>query len=408
MAEKDQPKQTKIASEFALYPEEEPAEVQQKPNKLFIGIPKEKAFQENRVPLTPETVSILINNGHRIIIESRAGEGSHFTDAAYEEAGAEVVANREKVFEANIIIQVTPPNMNELDNLHSHQTLISPIHLPTLTGQCVKSLMQKRISALAFEYIKDDGNTFPFVRSMSEIAGSAVILQAAELLSGNKDSKGILFGGISGVPPVKVLILGAGMVGESATRAALGLGAEVRLFDNNVYKLMRLQNHISSRLHTSFIYPEILKEEMRDADVVIGAIHSEFGRSPLVVTEEMINGMKKGSIVMDVSIDQGGCFETSEVTTHDHPTFTYNDIIHYGVPNIPSRVSRTASYAISNILSNILIKASNIGGFERLLQFDQATRHGVYIYKGRLTNQYLGEKFGIHYTDMDLLFASNI
>lgn len=408
MPEKDQPKQTKIASEFALFPKEEPAEVQQKPNKLFIGIPKEKAFQENRVPLTPETVSILVNNGHRIIIESKAGEGSHFTNAAYEEAGAEVVANRKKVFQADILIQVTPPSMKELDMFQTHQTLISPIHLPTLTDDCVKSLMAKRISTLAFEYIKDDGNTFPFVRSMSEIAGSAVILQAAELLSGNKKGKGILFGGIAGVPPVKVVILGSGMVGEYATRAALGLGAEVRLFDNNVYKLMRLQNNISRRLHTSFIYPEKLMEELKDADVVIGAIHSESGRTPLIVTEEMISRMKPGSIVMDVSIDQGGCFETSQVTTHDEPTFVYNDIIHYGVPNIPSRVSRTASYAISNILSNILIKASNIGGFEKLLQHDQATRHGVYIYKGRLTNQHLGEKFGIKYTDLDLLFASNI
>ena len=395
-------------AQFGMSPQEAPALMRTRSSKLFIGVPKEKTFQEKRVALTPESVSILVSNGHRVMIETKAGKGAHFTDNDYSEAGAEIVENHEQVFEAEIVLKVAPLSEDEISLLKMHQILISPIHLPTLAADYIQKLMAKKITALAIEYMKDESGTFPFVRSISEIAGSTVIVMAAEYLSNANNGQGILLGGISGVPPAKVVILGAGVVGEFAARTALGLGANVKVFDNTIYKLMRLQNNIGFRVYTSSMYPDVLLEEIATADVVVGAIHSESGRSPILVTEEMVQQMKKGSVIMDVSIDQGGCFETSEITTHENPTFKKYGVIHYCVPNIASRVARVASYANSNIIYSRLLKSSEFGGFEKFLHYDVASRHGVYIYRGRLTNKYLSERFNIKYTEIDLLFASKM
>ncbi|TVR77765.1 MAG: alanine dehydrogenase [Chitinophagaceae bacterium] len=396
--------------------QKENIDVQEKPKlksrnmqSLFIGIPRETAFQESRISLTPDAVKLLVNNGHRVLIESKAGEGAHFYDNEYMEAGGEIVFSKEKVYEAEVILKVAPPSEKDIEYLKMNQILITPIHLPTLKKECVLKLMQKKVTTLALEYVKDDSGFFPFVRSMSEIAGSSVMLIAAEILSGKPHGKGVLLGGISGVLPAKVVILGAGVVGEFAARTALGLGAEVRVFDNNIYKLMRMQNNIASRISTSTIVPEVLTEEIKNADVVVGAVHSEHGRSPMLVTEQMVSKMKAGSVIIDVSIDQGGCFETSDVTSHNNPTFKKYDVVHYCVPNIPSRVGRTASYALSNILGpNILMKASEYGGFEKMLQVDRHLRNGVYVYRGRLTNQHIGNLFDLNFTHLDLLFMSNM
>lgn len=393
--------------QFGLVPEEMPLVVGKGAKQLFIGIPKESSFQENRLPLTPESVNILVNNGHHVVIETKAGLGSHFTDRDFSEAGAEIAYDRNKVFEADIILKVAPPTEEEIELLKLNQILITPIHLPTINDGYIQSLMKKKVTALAVEYIKDDAGTYPFVRSMSEIAGSNVMPLAAEYLSTSRNGQGILLGGISGVPPANVVVIGAGVVGEFVTRTAVGLGANVKVFDKKIYKLMRMQNNIGTRVYTSNLYPEVLGEALRKADVAVGAIHSESGRTPIVVTEEMVMGMKPGSVVIDVSIDQGGCFETSEITTHQNPTFKKHDVIHYCVPNIASRVSRTASYAMSNILSNTLLRASELGGFDKYLHYDAAARHGVYIYKGCLTNKHLGERFNIKQTNIDLLFTAN-
>ncbi|GIV35213.1 MAG: alanine dehydrogenase [Chitinophagales bacterium] len=393
---------------YGLSPQEAPAQLKKQTSKLFIGIPKEKRFQEQRVPLTPESVSILVAHGHRIVIETKAGEGAHFKDRDYAEAGAEIAYDPKKVFDAEIILKVAPLSEEEISLLKMRQILISPIHLPTIKDDYLLKLMNKKITALALEYMKDESGTFPFVRSISEIAGNVVIAIAAEYLSNTNNGQGILLGGISGVPPAKVIILGAGVVGESATRAAIGLGAEVKIFDNNIYKLMRLQNNIGRKLYTSAIYPDVLLREISTADVVIGAIHSESGRSPIIVTEEMVSQMKRGAVIIDVSIDQGGVFETSEVTSHENPVFTKYDVIHYCVPNVASRVAKVASYAISNILYSRLLKSSEYGGFEKFLYHDAGSRHGVYIYHGSLTNKYLSEKFNLKYTDIDLLFTASM
>ncbi len=382
--------------------------VQQRSQKLFIGIPKEASFQENRVALKPASVSMLCGQGHRVVIETQAGEKSGYTDHEYSEAGADIGYSKEQVFKSHIIIKVAPPTMEEIELMQPDQIIISPIHLPTIEGKYIEKLRQKRVIALAMEYIQDAKGSYPFVRALSEIAGTTAMLTAAELLTNAKGGRGVLLGGISGVPPARVVILGAGVVGEYATRTALGLGAEVRIFDNNIYKLMRLQANIGQRLHTSVLNPIHLEEELIRAHVAIGAIHSETGRAPCVVSEDMVSKMRRRSVIIDISIDQGGCFATSRVTSHDKPTFINYDVIHYCVPNIASKVARTASSAISNIVTPILLKAEHTGGIAGL--FDQRTglRHGVYIYKGTLTNQHLGERFQMKSTNIDLLLTSRL
>lgn len=397
-----------IASKLGLQPMEQPVMVSNKKAKLFIGIPKERNFQEHRIALSPDSVRTLVANGHRILIERNAGAASHMSDNDYSEAGAEICYSAEEVYKADVVIKIAPPQMDEVEMMQNNQTLISPLHLPTLQKEFIQLLMKKKITCLAFEYTNDETNRFPFVRAMSEIAGNSVILLAGEFLSNANEGRGVLLGGISGVPPAKVVILGAGMVGTYAARAAIGLGAIVSVFDNNVYKLQRLQEKIGARIFTSTIAPSILASELETADVAIGAIHSKQGRTPVIVTDEMVSKMKSGSVLIDVSVDQGGCFETSEVTSHDKPTFKKYDVIHYCVPNIPSRVARTASYAFSNILTPILLRCGELSGMDCLVREDAGIRNGIYMYKGKLTNEHLGNLYGIKSSNLDLLFASNL
>ncbi|MCB0705801.1 MAG: alanine dehydrogenase [Saprospiraceae bacterium] len=386
----------------------ETLEIQRKAEKMFIGIPKEMTHSENRIPLVPSSVKALVAYGHRVVIEQGAGKRSRYSDIDFSEKGAEIVSSREEVYKADVILRVAPPQLDEIELMRPNQVLISPLHLPMISSDYLYRLKEKRVIALAMEYIKDDDGTFPIVRIMSELAGLNSILTAAELLASPSGGKGILLGGISGVPPARIVILGAGVVAEFATRTALGLGAEVRVFDNNIYKLNRLQNLVGQRLFTSTIYTTHLEKELKRADVVIGAVHSKSGRTPILVTDEMVESMKPGSVIIDVSIDQGGCFATSEMTKLDHPTFVKYDVIHYCVPNIASRVPRTASVAVSNILTPLILKAASTGGIQGLLFSHQGLRHGVYSYKGSLTNAYLGERFHMKSTDLDLLLTSSL
>jgi alanine dehydrogenase len=385
----------------------ETLDVAPKHQRLYIGIPKESTLQENRVALAPHSVTTLVAHGHRIVVESGAGEKSKFSDHDYSEAGAEVVHSREEVFKVDVLLKAAPPTLEEIDLMRPNQVVISPIHLPILNAEYITRLQKKRVVALAMEYIRDDETgVFPIVNVMSEISGISAILIAAELLATSRGGKGVLLGGIAGVPPAKVIILGAGVVAEYATRTALGLGAEVRIFDNNVYKLMRLQSQVGRQLHTSVVNPVHLREQMITADVAIGALHSAHAGTPIVVSEDIVQRMKPGSVIVDVSIDQGGCFETSEITTHDKPTYEKYGVVHYCVPNIPSRVARTASDAISNILTSLLLKAET-GGILSLITSNEGLRNGVYTYKGCLTNAHLGERFQIKSTNLDLLITSD-
>lgn len=395
-----------IAEKLGLQPQEAAALIAEKEGKLFIGLPKERAFQEQRIGLTPQAVELLTNSGHRVLVEHDAGKECGFYDYMYSEAGAEITKNTEEVFKADIIIKVAPPTLFELELFQTDQTLISPIHLPTITKEYLYQLMKKRTTAIAYEFVKDLSGSYPFVRSMSEIAGSSVILIAAEYLSNANNGKGILLGGIAGVPPAKVVILGAGVVGTFAARAAIGLGAQISVFDNDVHKLLNLQDRIGQRVFNSIFSPDIIANELLEADVVIGAIHSENGRTPIIVSESMVENMKPGSVIIDVSIDQGGCIETSELTTLDKPAFIKHDVIHYCVPNIPSRVSKTASVAFSHILYPILNKSLKAGGMKNLIQIDNGLRHGVYTFNGHLTHRHLAEKYEMKFTNLDLIFSA--
>lgn len=385
-----------------LMPQEEKLEVIQAKCQLMIGIPNETSFQERRICLTPDAVNSLVAQGHQILVESGAGLSASFTDQDYSEAGAEVTADTRKVFACPLIVKVEPPTMEEIELLTPGATLISAIQIKTRKKDYFEALAKKKVTALAFEYIKDQDGTYPAVKSLSEIAGTASVLIASELMINQHFGKGLLFGNITGVPPTEVVIIGAGTVGLFATRTALGLGANVKVFDNSITKLRRLQDNLTHRIFTSTIHQKSLLKALRRCDVAIGALRGN-DRSPIVVTETMVEHMKRGSVIVDVSIDMGGCFETSEITTHERPTFIKNDVIHYCVPNIPSRYSKTASLSISNILTPYLIQIGENGGLEHTIRAHYGLKNGVYFYHGLLTNKSIGEWFDLPYRDIHLI-----
>ena len=395
-----------ISTSFSYETLEETLDIKPKGVPLHIGIPREVAFQENRIALTPDAVGVLVSNGHEVVIERNAGEASHYRDRDYSEAGARIVSDKSEVFKAPILVKSAPVIEEDLPFLQLNQIVISPIHLSAMKAELLQKMMDKRITGISFENLKDDSGTYPIVRSMSEIAGSAVMLVAGQYLSSAIHGKGVLLGGISGIPPTKVIILGAGIVGEFAARAALALGASVKVFDNSVYRLKRLQNNIGQRMWTSVMEPRILAKQIKTCEIAVGALSSQSGRTPVVVTEEMVSNMRPGSVIIDVSIDRGGCFETSEITTHEHPVFTKYGVIHYCVPIIPSGFARTASHAISNVLMPLLLEAGEEGGFENLVWHKIHLRSGIYLFKGALTNFHLSQRFDLKYTDLNLLIAS--
>jgi len=395
-----------VSPSFTYETLEETLDVKPKGVELFIGIPKETSFQENRIALTPEGVSVLVANGHRVVMESKAGIGASYTDKDYSDAGAKIAQSKKQVFECDILVKSAPVCEEEIELLVPNQFIISPIHLAVMKQEILEKMMEKKITALSFENLKDDSGHNPIVRSMSEIAGSAVMLIAGQYLSNANNGKGVLVGGISGIPPTKVIIIGAGIVGEYAARTALAMGASVKIFDNSIYRLKRLQNNIGVRLYTSVIEPNILSKQLKTCDVAVGAISSAGGRTPIVVTEEMVSRMRPGSVIVDVSIDHGGCFETSDVTTHKTPVFKKYDVIHYCVPNIPSGFARTASQSISNVLMPLMLEMADDGGFENMVWHKLNIRSGIYLFKGALTNFHLSQRFDIKFTDLNLLIAS--
>jgi alanine dehydrogenase len=395
-----------LSGSWHFSPQEEMLEVKKRKNSLLIGIPLETTYEESRIALAPEAAALLTQNGHRILIQSKAGEKAFFSDKEYADAGCDLVYSAQEVYKADIILKVSPITDNEMEYVRQGQVIFSTVALPMQKEQYFKTLMSKKVTAIAFEFIQDRANTFPLLRSMSEIAGNTAILLASGYLSDLKYGKGRMFGGLSGITPTEVVILGAGTVGECAVRAAMGLGALTKVFDHSVYKLRRLQNNLNARIFTSIIQPKVLQKALLTADVLIGAIHSSRGRAPIVVNEEMVSRMKQGSVIVDVSIDQGGCVETSAVTTHSDPVFQKYGVIHYCVPNIASRVPKTASYAFSNFFAPVLLTIGEEGGAENMLKRDPGVRNGVYLYNGTLTNQYIGEFFRLPYQDIDLLMAA--
>ncbi|MBC7426034.1 MAG: alanine dehydrogenase [Bacteroidia bacterium] len=397
---------SELAQEAALQPLEQVARMKKNAEHLFIGIPREITSQENRVPLTPSAVASLVNNGHEVWIESKAGDASHFYNNEYSEAGAKIINSHEEIYKADIVIKIEPPTAEEIEYMRPDQILISALQLEQLDPILLNRILLKRINAIAFEFLQDDSGALPFMRTMSEIAGHACIMLASECLNNAHGGKGELLGGFTGIPPTHVVIIGAGAVGEYAARAAIGLGACVKVFDNELYRLRRLQENLGTKVYTSTIQPKILSEALRTCDIAIGALRGEKGRTPVVVSEQMVSKMKPKSVIVDISIDQGGVFETSEVTNHKNPIIIRHDVIHYCVPNITSRVSRTTSYALSNICTPLLMDMANSGGFYEYMKEAAGSRQGIYAFKGSLCNASLAYKFGMKSKDIDFLLGA--
>ncbi|MGM0636500.1 MAG: alanine dehydrogenase [Bacteroidota bacterium] len=390
-------------SKKELLPQEETLEIERSKGDLFIGLPKETSYQEKRVCLSPDAVGALVANGHRVLVESKAGKNANFSDKDYSEAGAEITKDTAKVFGCPMVLKVTPPTLEEIDYMHPHATLISALQLKTRTKDYFLKLSEKRITALAFEFIKDRFDSYPIVEALSEIAGTSAVLIGAELLANAAEGNGLLFGNISGVPPTEVVILGAGTVGYFAAKSALGLGANVKVFDSSLTRLRCIQKQLGQNVYTSTLQPKNLVKALKRADVAIGAVRGK-NRSPIVVTEEMVEKMKPNAIVIDVSIDMGGCFETSEITSHKNPVIKKNGVTHYGVPNIPSRYARTSSVSLSNIFTPYLLHIAEEGGIENTLRFEQGLRNGLYFYHGVLTSKSVAKWFDLNYRDPNLLF----
>ncbi|NQW27956.1 MAG: alanine dehydrogenase [Flammeovirgaceae bacterium] len=390
----------------ALYPQEKPLKKDKSTASLSISVPLETAMEENRVSLKPESVEILVQNGHQVFVEASAGNSANFTDNDYSEVGARIVYDRKEIFQSDVILKVEPPSLEEISLMRSGAALISALQPGTQTAEYMQAIQRKKIIGLAYEFIEDKVGGLPLVRSMSEIAGSSLMLIAAELLSNANSGQGVILGGVTGVAPTKVVIIGAGTVAEYATRAALGLGVDLQIFDNRIYKLRRLKHAVGWQVHTSTFDNPALGKALESADVLIGAMRIENGMNSVVVSEEMIAKMKPNSLVIDVSIDQGGCIESSHPTTLSNPTFRKYDVVHYCVPNIASRVPRTASIAISNILTPILIQIGEVGGIDEMIFMNRWFMKGVYSYKGSTTNRHLANKYQLNFKDLRLLMAA--
>ena len=381
-------------------PQEEVIELKSNNKKLTIGIPKEVLLQEKRIGLVPDAVNLLTLNNHNVIVQSGVGQVINFSDKDYSECGARIVETSKEVYEADIILKVSPPTKDEIKLMKKNQTLISALQLKIQKPDFFMQLMEKKITAIAYDYIQDEDGIFPVVRSMSEIAGNASVLIAAECLSNLNNGKGLLMGGVAGVSTTDIVILGAGTVGEFAARSAMGLGASVKIFDNSLYKLRRIQEKLNTRIDTNMINPKALEKAVRRADVVIGAIRNKSGRTPCLISEDMVKLMKPGSVIIDVSIDRGGCIETSEITSHKSPTFIKHGVIHYCVPNIPSRVARTASFSLSNIFASLLLQIGDHGGVNQIIYNNPNIGQGAYIIKGKLVNKGISDWFNLPYQSL--------
>jgi len=387
--------------EFVTSSKEERLEIKNSFSSLEIGVLKETSFQENRVSLTPDSVSFLCQKGHKVLVESNAGLKSSFLDNDYIKAGA-IISSKEDVIKSDYILKIEPPTLSEIKLMKPNQIVFSAVQLNTRNFEFFDLLLKKNITSLAFEFIKDKMGEFPFVRSMSEIAGKTSILIAGEYLSNEHGGRGLMFGGVSGSISTNVVIIGAGNVAEYACQAALGLGASITVFDDSLYKLKRIQTNVSKSIMTSTLQQSQLLNSLINTDVLIIAKRLEDDSSN-IISEDMVKRMKNGSVIIDVSIDQGGCCETSTITNHESPIFTKHGVIHYCVPNIASRVSRSASISISNILCSIINEISFEGGLENSIIKYEYLRSGVYTFNSMLTNQIISNKFSYNFKDLNLI-----
>lgn len=385
--------------------EESPLKTKESKHSLVIGVPAEQSKDEKRIGLTPGSVGVLVSNGNKVLLESGAGLPSGYSDRAYSDKGAEICYEQESVYKAEIVLKLNPPTFEELELMSPKSTLISALQRSQMKKEYLVSLNKKKITAVGYELLEDKGGLKPIVRSLSEVASNCIITVASDLLTNRNGGSGILFGGVTGVPPTKVVILGAGTIGGNVCRITRQMGAEVRVFDKDHYKLRRLKKDLGEQVYTSMIDNYTLEDELKNADVVVGCLRSEEGHSMCVVTEDMVMNMKPGSVIIDASISQGGCFETSEVTTHDNPTFVKHDVIHYCVPNITSMVAQTTTRALSYLFTPMLLQVSRVGGVEEMMNQKKWFMKGVYSYRGCLTNLNMSKYYNLPYKALDLFLA---
>ena len=401
---RERQKEQGLTSNSMLLPQEEMLEIVKKGQKIKIGIPSDLTKVEYRVPLTPQAVDLLVSHGHDILIEKNAGKSASYSDKDYRDAGAVIVDKKEEIFQCDIILRIAPFDCEEIEMLKGNQVIISNMQIQAHCHESIEKLMQKKVTTVAFEYIENEEGFLPFVHQMSQIAGVTSITIASEYLSKSRNGKGVLFGEVTGVTPAELVIIGTSTAAEYAARAALGLGIFVKVFDTSVYELSRLEEKLGRRIFTSVFYPKVLKKALVSADAVIGAM--PFNSPPkFKVSEGLVKQMKEGSVIIDLNVSQGGCFETSQCTDFIKPTYVKHGVIHYCVPNSPAMVARTASISLSNILIPILLSVADCGGMDNFIKISRGFRKGVYIYHGILTNPDVGKMFNIQAKDINLLLA---
>ena len=389
--------------------QEKPMPVSAHTVQLRVGVPREHNLQERRVALTPGAVGVLVAAGHQVFVEKDAGAGAQFTDREYTEAGAVIVFSPAELYQrADILVKIAPLSPAELELLRPRQTLISAVHIGGLRPDYLRALMDKYITAIGFEFLSGPDGSNPIMRLLSEIAGVSAIHIASELLTNEHGGKGLLLGGVIGVPPAVVTIVGAGTVGYHAAKTAIGLGALVKVLDDEVYRLKRLEERLGQKVFTAVTQHDYLEAAITTADVLIGAAYRVGARSPIVVSEELVSRMREGSVIVDVSIDQGGCIETSRATTLEQPTYEFNGVIHYCVPNIASRVARTASASISNILGPMVARIGEAGGVRNLMAVNRTFKRGIYVYHKHITQRPIATMFNLDFMDIDLLYAAQM
>lgn len=404
MTSQEESKGKHLISKTMLMPQEEMLEVKKRGQKIKIGIPSDFSKVEYRVPLTPQAVDLLVSYGHVIIIETNTGNSAGYTDEAYREVGAVIASDSAEIFQCDIVLRISPFNSEEIDKLRGNQVIISSLQPQAHCRETIQKMMQKKVTAVAFEYLENEDGFMPFVHQMSQIAGATSITIASEYLSKSRDGKGVLFGEVTGVTPAELVIIGTGTAAEYAAKAALGLGIFVKVFDTSISELSRLEEKLGRRIFTSVFYPKVLKKALVSADVVIGAM--AFNKSlKFKVSEELVKKMKEGAVIIDLNASQGGCFETSKCTNFNDPTYVKHGVVHYCVPNSPALVARTASISMSNILIPVLLSISDNGGVNNFIKSSRGFRKGVYIYHGILTNHEIGYLFNIPAKEIDLLLA---
>lgn len=390
----------------SLFPQEKLLELAKNENAISIGIPREKDPDETRISLTPQGVNLIVDSGHKVILERGAGDTARYTDKDYSEAGAIITQNIGEVFQADVILKVLPPSEKEAALFKERSTLFCMLSLTKLTKETIHILMAKKITAISLDTFQDEHACYPIVRSLSEIEGIASINVATHYLSHATNGKGVLLGGITGISPAEVVILGAGTAGTVAARAALGMGAAVKVFDHSMYLLREISHNLGRHVFTSNLHPSVLSKALKSADVVIGTMRFLNGVRRFMLTEELIQLMKKGTIIVDLSVDQGGCFESTRPTTLKHPVYEKHGVIHHCLPSISALFPRSASIAFSNIISSLVLDIAQTNGITNAVKENAGIRHGVFLFCGILTNHYVGKHFDISSKDISLLLAA--